>query len=51
MDKQKKDEILKKRHEAYQQKKARLSVNIEQSRDSSAALSQLESTRVVTCAI
>jgi hypothetical protein len=51
MDKQKKDELLKKRHEAYQQKKYRSLVNTRESRDSPSTLSQLESTPNVTGAL
>jgi hypothetical protein len=44
MDKQKKDELLKKRREAYQQKKATKRVT----QDSSSAPSQLQSTPIIT---
>ena len=44
MDKQKKDELLKKRREAYQQKKDRSSVNTRKSPNSPSVLSQLHST-------
>jgi hypothetical protein len=44
MDKQKKDELLKKRREAYQQNKA----NKQVTQDSSSAPSQLQSTPIIT---
>jgi hypothetical protein len=51
MDKQKKDELLKKRREAYQQKKYGSSVNTRESRDSPSILTQLQSTTIVTGAL
>lgn len=51
MDKQKKDELLKRRREAYQQNKARPAVNTRESRDSPTALSQLQSRPIVPGAL
>ena len=53
MDKQKKDELLKKRREAYKQKKALQSMPVVtgESQDSSSARHQLRSTPVVTGAL
>ena len=48
MDKQKKEERNKKRCEAYQQKKARASLNTQESQNSPSVLSQLQSTPIIT---
>ena len=51
MDKQKKDELLKKRREAYQQKKARSTFNTQESQNSPSVLSQPQNTPVHTGAL
>jgi hypothetical protein len=56
MDKQKKDELLKKRREAYKEKKSRLQstqavTNTRESRDGSSALAQLQSMSAIKGAL